>query len=110
MWIYGFPSVTIRMPLPPVPPRVNLTAVWTGASCLWAVVKLVIDPRQIFHNALQLYLGTVHQGAAVGAVPFKAIGHSGRPHPLDYQAQAARFGPLRRVAQVGRQQKDVPFV
>ena len=73
------------MPLCPVSSGVDMPAVWAGSIGIGAVIKLVINPRQVFNNAVELDLGAVYPGTAVGAIPLKAVDHAHRARALNDQ-------------------------
>lgn len=63
--------------------------------------------RQVAHDALQLHLDAVDDGAAVVAIPLKGVGHALGPLAFDHQADAALDRALGRMGHVGRQQENV---
>src|SRR3989442_1508373 len=73
-------------------------------------IKPLEQWRKIAHDALQLHLHAVQEMVAFPTIPFEAVLHALRPGALDYQADAARFGSLRRMAQVRRHEEDRAFL
>src|SRR6267378_7057805 len=85
--------------------RMDRAALSASAQRL-ARIKPLEQRREVLHDALQLHLHAVQEMVAFLAIPFEAVLHALRPGALDDQAEAARFGPLRRMTQVRRHEED----
>src|ERR1041385_1172917 len=84
-------------------------AVSPGAQGL-ARIETLEERRKIAYDALQLHLHAMQQGVARPAIPLEPVLDALGPGALDHQAQAARFGSLRRMAQVRPHEEDRAFL
>src|SRR6267378_5872761 len=89
--------------------RMDGAALSAGAQRV-ARIKALEERRQVAHDALQLHFHAVQEVVALLAVPLEAVFDAFGPRALDHQANAARFGTLRRMAQVRRHQEDRTFL
>ena len=82
-------------------------AAGAAGPLLAAGIELLEERRQIVDDAAQLHLDAMNEGMAGEAIPFEAVDEPFGPLALDHQADAARDRPLRRMADMRRQQEDI---
>src|SRR5499426_1615781 len=73
-------------------------------------VELLEERRQVGHDRPELDLDPVQAAVAFLAIPLEPVLDPLGPLTFDHEAQAARLRPLRRVADVRRQQEHRAFL
>src|SRR5262245_30978958 len=91
-----------------------LSGVHRAASLAGAQRNVRVEPleerRQVGHDRLELDLDPVEGAVAFLAIPLEPVLDPLGPLTFDHEAQAARLRPLRRVADVRRQQEHRAFL